>query len=156
MAKKMQTGRLALAGVMAAATLASTTGCVVVVGGKGGHWDDWDDDRVYVVEHHRKVTIRPVIGVTTSGLSESLATQLQVNPRRATLITGVNDNTPAMRAGMRRWDVIVSINGNDHASPDRLRDAIRSTEPGEVVALEVLRESQLIEIDVEPALRKSR
>ena len=150
MANQARIGRLALTGLMAGTAL-GLGGCVIVVGGRGGHWDD-----NYVVEYRDEGRSRPTIGVTTSGLSESLATQLQINRKHATLITGVLGDRPAERVGMQKWDVVVGLNGDDDASPDRFRRAIRNTDEGDTIVLEVRRGGETLEIEIEPAIRRRR
>lgn len=157
MSRRTRVGSAALAGVMLALGLGlggGLGGCVIVIGGKGK--GDWEHDGSSYTKYHHDDRHRPYIGVTTSGLSESLAAQLDVNRRRSTLLTSVETGRPAERAGLRKWDVVIEIDGDANASPDRFRRAILQTDPGDALVLTVLRQNEVLEIEVEPEPRSRR
>lgn len=89
------------------------------------------------------------IGVLTGRVDEALASQLGIDAGRATLITGVVGGSPAERAGLRRNDVVVAVDGHDGASPGELRAAVGSKGDGGVVDLRLYREGQPLDIAVE-------
>ncbi len=119
-------------------------GCVFVVGGKGRH--DWR----YEHDDHQR---RQRIGVYTSGVSESLASQLGIRRHRATLITRVLHDRPADEAGMQEFDVVVAINGRDSASPEQFRRSIIDTPSGEALDFVVLRQGEEVNVTVFPERR---
>jgi len=63
--------------------------------------------------------------------------------------------SPAAEAGLEQWDVVVAIDGKDFASPKTLVRAIRRAEPGETLALGVLRNGERLDIEVHPEPRSS-
>ncbi len=74
-------------------------------------------------------TPKSMIGVGLGSEDESLAYHLGIDPKKATLVTSVMDELPAKAAGIARFDVIVSVNGNAAASPAELRAALKDLEP---------------------------
>ena len=96
---------------------------------------------------------KSMIGAGLGGVSEELAHHLGLEPAaaaKATMLTSVMEDLPAGVAGLERFDVIVSVNGTDNASPAALREALRNAEPGSKVALGVRRgaETKTVECTV--------
>ena len=100
---------------------------------------------------------RARIGVTTEALSPALATQLGLPEDEGVLITSVVPGEAGERAGLRRWDVVLLIDGvsspEEHvqspASQDSLRAALRVRQPGDPLRLSVIRGAALQEIELE-------
>jgi S1-C subfamily serine protease len=67
---------------------------------------------------------------------------------RGALVTHVQPGTPAAKASLRRGDLIVSYDGKPVRSMAELASAIRLTQPGKQVTIEVLRSGGTIHIDV--------
>jgi serine protease Do len=92
-----------------------------------------------ILEHGR--VRRAVLGVSIAEVNEATAKRAKLNEISGVLVTGYPENveSPARRAGIELGDVIVSANGQraDHVST--LQRIIRNFEPGETVALEVVR-----------------
>ena len=59
---------------------------------------------------------RPSIGVTMAPVDPALAAQLGQRAEDVVLVTEVGDGTPAATAGIQRYDVIHSINGQSPVS----------------------------------------
>jgi C-terminal processing protease CtpA/Prc len=55
------------------------------------------------------------------------------------LVSEVDSNSPAAQAGLRRGDVITSVNGKNVSTPQELSQCIRRAGAGQDVSLEVLR-----------------
>jgi hypothetical protein len=96
---------------------------------------------------------KSMMGAGLGGVSEELAHHLGLDAAvaaKATMLTSVMDGLPAAAAGLERFDVIVSVNGSDDASPASLRDALRGAEPGSKVTLGVRRgaEAKTVECTV--------
>jgi putative serine protease PepD len=51
------------------------------------------------------------------------------------LLAGVQDNTPAAKAGLKKGDVVTAVNGNTVATGDDLSRAIDAHKPGEKVSV---------------------
>ncbi|MBX3357019.1 MAG: PDZ domain-containing protein [Phycisphaeraceae bacterium] len=138
-------GRTATAAglVLALSTLA---GCVVVVGNTTRSYRDADGNSVMVIEDGK-----PLIGVNTERVSPALASQLGVNADRSTLVAYVFEGWPAARAGVKQYDVIVKVDGDDYVPPDAIRKAIRAKKPGDTITLTVIRGGQPVDLQVDIA-----
>ncbi len=92
---------------------------------------------------------RPMIGVTLSEVGETVADQLGLDTDEVVLIAGVNEGMPADKAGLKRSDIVVKIDGSTPATEERLREVILSKKKGDKVRLEVLRKGKPVEVVVE-------
>lgn len=79
--------------------------------------------------------MRPYIGVTTELLTPLRGEELHVKASRGAYISEVSPNTPAARAGLRKDDTIVAINGApvDRAHPLAL--VLLDFKPGDTVTI---------------------
>lgn len=91
---------------------------------------------------------RPMIGVTLSDVGDALAGQLGIDPLKAVVISGVSEGMPAEKAGLRKFDIIVEIDGKKDASAGNLSSAIRAKKVGDPILLGLLREGKPIEVKV--------
>jgi serine protease Do len=94
------------------------------------------------VEVARQDTDRPRLGMTVRDITPSLAERLEL-PRetRGVLITDVEPGEPADEAspvGLRRGEVIVSVNGETVESVDEFENAVARFESGDRIRLRVL------------------
>ncbi len=63
------------------------------------------------------------------------------------LIGQVIEGEPAEKAGMKRGDIVVSVNGRAVRDPNELRNVIASIDPGKTVKFGVVRNGKKIELD---------
>jgi S1-C subfamily serine protease len=112
-------------------------GCVIVVDGKSDEWSDSFES-----------TSRPRIGVDIAEPGRTLASQLNIDRKDATVITEVRSESPADRAGLKRYDVVTAIDGLPKADPDDLRRAVRSKEWGDTITLTIIRAGQPIDVTI--------
>ncbi|CAN5628732.1 RIP metalloprotease RseP [soil metagenome] len=68
------------------------------------------------------------------------------------LIFGVEPLSPASRAGLRRGDVIMSVDGQEIAAFDELRQIVLASD-GRTVPIEVWRAGSLLDLEIRPAER---
>lgn len=137
-------GRWAVAAGLAT-VLGATTGCIIVETDRGWYqsgWSSYDDDR-------------PWVGVYTDSVPGSTGAQLGIDRDHATLITHVIAGGPADRAGVRKYDVVVELNGTAHASESDFRRAIRSTHDGDTLSVAVMREGQRLDLTITPEPRNA-
>jgi Do/DeqQ family serine protease len=92
---------------------------------------------------------RGYLGVTTDILTADVAEQLEL-PRstRGVVVTDIQPNTPAEKAGLKRTDVILAINGHAVSGQEELRLTIAQMAPGSVAKLKVARDGKERTIDV--------
>ena len=93
-------------------------------------------------------TPRKIIGVTVDSVEGALASQLGLDPGSAFVISTVSPGLPASKAGLQPHDVIVSIQGEEPATVERLRDTLDGKEPGDTVKLGLLRRGERLELEV--------
>ncbi len=80
------------------------------------------------------------IGVSLQTLDEGLAAGLGLADVAGALVNEVHDGTPAAKAGLQAWDVIVSVDDEPIGSSDDLVQAIGRRRAGERIELAVIRD----------------
>jgi Do/DeqQ family serine protease len=85
---------------------------------------------------------RSKLGVTIQNVTADIAASLKLADVSGALVSGVEPDSPAARAGLHQGDVIVSVDGEKLADNNALRNRIAGTKPGSKVALEVLRDGR--------------
>lgn len=80
-----------------------------------------------------------MLGINLSEPGEALRAQLGLGDKPAILIDGVIDGLPADEAGIRQYDIVVSIEGSDGASGEMLTKALREKKPGDTLKLKIVR-----------------
>jgi serine protease Do len=89
------------------------------------------------------------IGVGTTQLTEQLADYFGVKGGRGVLVTSVNENSPAARAGLKAGDVITEVNGQQTGTIGELSRALNRQNDGEVT-LNIVRDKHQRTIKVTP------
>jgi serine protease Do len=99
-------------------------------------------DRVTVrVIDHGSVR-RSQLGVTAQTITGDIAQSLGLSSVNGALVSGVEDGSPADRAGLRQGDVILTVNGREVVDSNDLRNAIAGTQPGTTVDVGILRDGR--------------
>lgn len=94
------------------------------------------------------------VGILTTPLTKQLADHLGVSGGKGVLVTSVNENSPAAKAGLRAGDVITEVNGASvEDSGDFIRELNRKDEGD--VTLTVVRDKSQRTIKVTPERRPS-
>ncbi|RZW12906.1 MAG: PDZ domain-containing protein, partial [Desulfobulbaceae bacterium] len=93
-----------------------------------------------------KVT-RGYLGVGIQDVDEGLAESFGLEKAGGVLITEVQNDTPASKAGIKSQDVIVKLDGTDLKDTQDLRNRIAQTIPGTTVALGIIRDGKPIELE---------
>jgi serine protease Do len=83
---------------------------------------------------------RGMLGVTVQSMTSDLARGLEVDAVRGALVSSVQPNGPADRAGVEQGDVITAINGAAVSDSNALRNMVAGLKPGSKVELRVLRD----------------
>jgi serine protease Do len=99
---------------------------------------------------------RGYMGVFLTDVTPALQRSLSLGTSRGALVQDVTGGSPAERAGMRAYDVIVEVEGRDISSNEELIRDISARQPGTVARLGVLRESRRLTIPVKLAERPAR
>jgi Do/DeqQ family serine protease len=93
------------------------------------------------------------IGVEPQDLSAELADSLGLPVKRGVLITGVLQDGPAARGGVRPGDVVLQVGDKPVLSTDELLAAVAALPPESEVLLQVQRGAQALQLQVTPARR---
>ncbi|MDM0068602.1 MULTISPECIES: trypsin-like peptidase domain-containing protein [unclassified Variovorax] len=99
-----------------------------------------------------KVT-RGWIGVEPNDLSPELAETFGVKASSGVIITGVLQNGPAAKAGVRPGDVITGVAEKSVGNTQELLSAVAGLKPGTATRFALQRGSDKLELDVTPGLR---
>jgi hypothetical protein len=77
----------------------------------------------------------PWLGVSTTEASETLASQLDLEPGVGLVVTYVAPESPASKSGFRKNDVLVQFEDQSLVHPAQLRKLVRVRKQGDVVKL---------------------
>lgn len=83
-----------------------------------------------------------MLGITMDPPSEALASQLGIAAEASTVVTWVGDELPAAKAGMKRFDVIIGVDGKSPADMATIRAALREKNPGDTISFDIVRAGQ--------------
>jgi PDZ domain-containing protein len=90
------------------------------------------------------------LGVVLAPIPEELSAHLK--SAEGALVQKVMPGSPADKAGLKRFDVIVSLNGAEAKSPDQVRGRIQEAKPGDVVKLGVMRGTDTLDLSATLAM----
>ena len=96
------------------------------------------------------------LGVEIDDVSESKAAELKLRDPFGAVVTRVEDESPAGRAGVRESDVIVSFQGQRVESTSSLRRFVRETPAGRTVSVGVIRDAAERTLSVKLEARPAR
>lgn len=104
-----------------------------------------------VVESLRTVghVQRAYLGVFPQAVDQSMADYYGMDSPRGVLITQVNDDTPADKAGLRNGDIILSVDEKKIKNPSMLRNVISLSDVGEKVKIAIVRDGKEEDIYVQ-------
>lgn len=85
---------------------------------------------------------RGMLGVTIQSLDADMAANLNLPAARGAIVTSVSAGGPAERAGLRRGDVITSVNNQPVADTNGLRNSVARMAPGSTVAVKAVRDGR--------------
>jgi serine protease Do len=86
--------------------------------------------------------VRGWLGVAIQEITPDLAKAFKVMEQKGALVSDVNEQGPALKAGLQRGDVIVQFDGKEVQTVSELRNRVAQTPVGSKVALKVLRDGQ--------------
>ena len=89
---------------------------------------------------------RAYLGVTIADISDDMSSFYDDN--YGALITGVEESSPASKAGLKRGDLIISVNGKKVQSASELKNTIGSFAPNRVVNVKYLRDKKIDVVNV--------
>ncbi len=99
---------------------------------------------------------RGFLGVGLTAMTPALRTALGVTAERGAVVQDVTPDTPAERAGLRAYDVIVSVDDVPVRTDDELIRAIAARLPGSVARLGLVRDAEVRSLNVKLTERPVR
>jgi S1-C subfamily serine protease len=90
----------------------------------------------------------PFIGVALQDIDKSWVTDLQLSDTNGTIVSEVQRNSPAFKAGIRQYDVIVGMNGDKVANSQELSDKVKALKVGDKATFTIVRNGKQTEISV--------
>ena len=108
---------------------------------------------------HGKV-VRGWLGVSIQDLTPELSKHFEIKQAKGTLIADVVKDSPAEKAGLKRGDLIIALNGEAVDDATSLRNVVAATLPGKTVHLKIIRDGKEKTMEVKlgelPAAMASR
>jgi serine protease DegQ len=92
--------------------------------------------------------IRPFIGISYLDVTPQLAAQFRLPVERGVIVQDVVAGSPAAQAGVRRSDIVVSVNDQPITRGGDLRRILRGLAPGTVASFGVVRGAQRLSVNV--------
>jgi serine protease Do len=86
--------------------------------------------------------VRGYLGVTINPISEDVRKSLNLKTNKGALVNNVETDSPAEKAGLKRYDVIVAVDGRPVESANDLSFKIADVEPGSKVEIKYIRDEK--------------
>jgi serine protease Do len=99
---------------------------------------------------------RGFVGVVLTDVTPALQRSLNLGASRGALVQDVTAGSPAERAGLRPYDVIVQLDGRDIVTNEELIRDVSGRQPGSVVRLEIVRDGRRSTVPVKLVERPLR
>lgn len=91
---------------------------------------------------------RSYLGVALMDPNRELRKELDLGPREGVVVTDVRPNTPAGKAGLKKNDVILSLNGNPISGGSELAGMVERLAPGQAYEMQVKRDGTIQAVNV--------
>ncbi len=89
-----------------------------------------------------------MIGVHLTDPGAALRKHLKLEPGEGTMIGGLYEGLPAHKAGLKQYDIIVSVEGTRVDDPRSILEALQGLEDGDEVTLSVIQNGRRKQFDV--------
>jgi serine protease Do len=107
------------------------------------------------LKEHGRVS-RGYMGVLLTDVTAALQRSLSLTTSRGALVQDVTTGSPAERAGLHVYDVILDVEGRDIATNEELIRIIAARQPGTVARLGIVRDTRRFTLPVKLAERPAR
>jgi S1-C subfamily serine protease len=95
-----------------------------------------------------KAIPRPYIGVSMGDVPEEYIDDLGLEDKDGAFIGEVILGSPAYKAGLQQYDVVVKIDGQEIKTSEDLQKLVGKKKPGDVLTLDVIRNGQPVQVKV--------
>ncbi len=89
---------------------------------------------------------RGLLGVNIQNITTDTAKALELKDSKGVLVSNVQAGSAAEKAGVKRGDIIIAINGDKIEDSNTLRNKVAGTQPGTEIKLTVLRDGNQEEL----------
>ncbi|HRI04203.1 MAG TPA: Do family serine endopeptidase [Pyrinomonadaceae bacterium] len=89
---------------------------------------------------------RGMLGVNIQNITDDTAKALEIKDKNGVLVSNVKTGSAADKAGVKRGDIIIAINGEKIEDSNTLRNKVAGTAPGTTIKLTVVRDGKEIEL----------
>ncbi len=96
---------------------------------------------------------RNFLGVRVQSMTEDLRAYFKAPRGRGLLVSRVEEETPAAKAGLRAGDVIIAVGGKGISDRSDIAEALSDHEPGDKIAVKIVRDGSEKTVEVEIAER---
>jgi serine protease Do len=103
-----------------------------------------------------KAVTRGYLGASVGTVNREIADSAGLVEARGALISDVQPNTPAARAGVQAGDIVLSVNGRPVSDSSELTRAVAATRAGQPIRLEIVRDNARRTIEVIAGTRPTR
>jgi serine protease Do len=90
----------------------------------------------------------PYIGVVLKDILQSYVKDLQLSNTDGTIVNSVSMGSPAFKAGIKTYDVILSVNGTQIKKKEELIAKIQAMKPGDKATLGIIRDGKKMDVAV--------
>ena len=107
------------------------------------------EHRVLVLEDYTRTMLsQGYLGISSQWVTPKIADSLNLEDTTGVLLVGVSSGKPAEKAGLRPGDVILRFDGVQLTSDGQFTYLIRATPPEKEVEIELLRNGEILKVDV--------
>lgn len=94
--------------------------------------------------------LMPWLGVATEPLPAALAAQLGLS-KEGIVVSAVVPDSPAAKAGMENYDILLQMDGVALDSPETFREMVRGQKKGDKVKFHLMRKGEALDVEAELA-----
>ncbi len=95
------------------------------------------------------------MGVYPEDITDSMRKLLKLGEGEGVLISGLAEDGPAAKAGLKANDIVLAVDGEAVGSAEELREQVTAHHAGETVKLTVLRKKEKVDVKVKLAPREA-
>ncbi len=119
-------------------------------------WEDFGKGGKFALRNHWSARGPRRLGIEYQEISGQLAKYFRLSEAEGVLVTSVEEDGPAARAGLKAGDVILKFGGKTVRDGADLRDAVAGAQAGQEVAVTVQRDGKPLELKLEVGAEKPR
>jgi serine protease Do len=87
--------------------------------------------------------VRGYLGIAPAAIDDDTKEGLKLKDKKGALIISVTADTPAAKAGLKQYDVVIELNGQKIENDNDLRFKIADIQPGSKVEIKIIRDGEI-------------